>query len=103
MCIFRLNMLFRNLQPETSQTSYINFPAMVLQKSPTVIKLLLTNVSAVIASWNIKKVQLCSCRPVAKGQGLKFQRAKYDCLHRKVCSMQPKTGNLKVQPFVILQ
>lgn len=94
--ISRLNILFRDLQPETSQTLYVNFPPMVLQESPIIIKLLLTNTAAVIASWNIKKVQLCSCRPVAKIQGLKFQRAKYDCLHRKVCSIQPKTGNLKV-------
>ncbi|XP_011870310.1 PREDICTED: coiled-coil domain-containing protein 108 isoform X1 [Vollenhovia emeryi] len=90
-----LNMILKDLQPGTSQTLYINFPAMVLQESPVVVKLLLTNAAAVTASWNIKKVQLCSCRPVAKTQGLKFQRAKYDCLHRKVCSIQPKTGNLK--------
>ncbi|TGZ46630.1 Uncharacterized protein DBV15_04028 [Temnothorax longispinosus] len=90
-----LNMLLRDLQPEMSQTLHINFPVMVLQKSPVTVKLLLTNAAAVIASWNIKRVQLCSCRPIAKTQGFKFQRAKYDCLHRKVCSVQPKTGNLK--------
>lgn len=69
---------------------------MVLQKNPVIVKLLLTNAAAVIATWNIKKVQLCSCRPIAKTQGLKLQRAKYDCLHRKVCSIQPNAGNLKV-------
>lgn len=89
-------MLFKDLQPETSQTLYINLPAMVSQKSSVVVKLLITNAATVIASWNIKKVQLCSCQPVAKTQGFKFQRTKYDCLHRKVCSIQPKTGNLKV-------
>jgi len=89
-------MLLRDLQPGTSQTLYINFPAMVLQNPKIVVKLLLRNAAAVIASWNIKRIQLCSCRPVAKTQGLKFQRAKYDCLHRKVCFIQPKTGNLKV-------
>lgn len=69
---------------------------MVLHESPVVVKLLLRNVTAVIASWNIKRVQLCSCRPVAKTQGFSLQRAKYDCSHRKVCSVQPKTGNLEV-------
>lgn len=90
----RLNTLLRDLQAETSQTLYVNFPAMTLHESPVIIKLLLRNVTAVIASWNIKRVQLCSCRPVSKGFSL--QRAKYDCLHRKVCSIQPKTGKLKV-------
>ncbi|XP_050455314.1 cilia- and flagella-associated protein 65-like [Cataglyphis hispanica] len=87
------NTLLQDLQAETSQTLYINFPAMILHESPFIIKLLLRNVTAVIASWNIKRVQLCSCRPIFKGFSL--QRAKYDCLHRKVCSVQPKTGNLK--------
>lgn len=90
----RFNTLLRDLQAETSQTLYINFPAMTLHESPFIIKLLLRNVTAVIASWNIKRVQLCSCRPVFKGFSL--QRAKYDCLHRKMCSIQPKIGNLKV-------
>lgn len=79
-----------------SQTLYVNFPAMVLHENPVIIKLLLKNVTAVIASWNIKRTQLCSCRPVAKIQGVSLQRAKYDCSHRKVCSVQPKTGNLRV-------
>lgn len=96
MYISRFNILLRDLQPETSQTLYINFPAMILQKSPVIIKLLLINTTAVIASWNIKRVQLCSCQSIAKTQGFKFQRAKYNCLHSKVCSMQPTTRNLKV-------
>jgi len=70
---------------------------MVLHSPKVIVKLLITNIDAVSASWNIKKVQLCSCRPVVNTQGcLKFQRAKYDCLHRKVCSIQPKARNLKV-------
>ncbi|XP_072767070.1 cilia- and flagella-associated protein 65 [Anoplolepis gracilipes] len=89
------NTLLRDLQAETSQTLYINFPAMVLHENPVVVKLLLRNVTAVIASWNIKRVQLCSCRPIVKTPGFSLQRAKYDCSHRKVCSMQPKTGNLE--------
>lgn len=88
-------MLLRDLQTETSQTLYVNFPAMILHESPVIVKLLLRNVTAVTASWSIKKVQLCSCRLVAKGFSL--QRAKYNCLHRKVCSVQPKTGNLEVR------
>ncbi|KAL6261473.1 hypothetical protein P5V15_006563 [Pogonomyrmex californicus] len=106
MKINTLNMLLRNLQPETSETLYINnFPAMILQKSPIIVKLLLINTTAVTISWNIKKVQLCSCQPVTKTQGLKFQRAKYDCLHRKVCSVQPKTKSLqpKEQIWITLE
>ncbi|KAG5308054.1 CFA65 protein, partial [Acromyrmex insinuator] len=96
MKINTLNILFKDLQPGTSQTFYINFPAMVLHSPKVIVKLLITNVAAISASWNIKKVQLCSCRPVVNTQGcLKFQRAKYDCLHRKVCSIQPKAGNLE--------
>ncbi|XP_018338048.1 PREDICTED: coiled-coil domain-containing protein 108-like [Trachymyrmex septentrionalis] len=96
MKINMLNILLEDLQPETSETFYINFPAMILHNPKVIVKLLLTNIATMSASWNIKKVQLCSCRPVVNTQGcLKFQRAKYNCLHRKVCSIQPKTGNLK--------
>ncbi|XP_011263936.2 uncharacterized protein LOC105256022 [Camponotus floridanus] len=89
------NTLLQDLQAETSQTLYVNFPAMVLHENPVVIKLLLRNVTAVIVSWNIKRMKLCSCGPIAKIQGVSLQHAKYDCSHRKVCSVQPKTGNLK--------
>ncbi|XP_011701694.1 PREDICTED: uncharacterized protein LOC105458232 isoform X2 [Wasmannia auropunctata] len=96
MKINTLNMLLRDLQPGTSQTLHINFPAMILQSPKIIVKLLLINAAEVTASWNIKKIQLCSCRPVTKIQGFKsLPRAKYDCLHRKVCSILPKTGNLK--------
>ncbi|KYN04120.1 hypothetical protein ALC62_04885 [Cyphomyrmex costatus] len=61
-----LNILFRDLQPGTSEMFYIHFPAMVLHSPKVIIKLLLTNAAAVSASWNIKKVQLCSCRPVPR-------------------------------------
>ncbi|XP_026826887.1 LOW QUALITY PROTEIN: uncharacterized protein LOC105280367 [Ooceraea biroi] len=95
MDINRLNTLLRELPPGTSKTLYINFPAMALCERPAVIKLLVTSATAVIASWNVKRVQLCSCRPVVKTEGLSFQRATYDCLHRKICSVQPRTGNLE--------
>ncbi|XP_025154117.1 cilia- and flagella-associated protein 65 [Harpegnathos saltator] len=95
MKINTLNKLFEHLQPGTSETLHINFPPMVLQESSVIVKLLLINAKAVAASWNIKRVQLCSCRPVMRIQALSFQRAQYDCWHRKVCSMQPKTGNLQ--------
>ncbi|XP_018393695.1 PREDICTED: uncharacterized protein LOC108772623 [Cyphomyrmex costatus] len=94
--LWKLMKMNTDLQPGTSEMFYIHFPAMVLHSPKVIIKLLLTNAAAVSASWNIKKVQLCSCRPVVNTQGcLKFQRAKYDCLHRKVCSILPKTGNLE--------
>ncbi|XP_032677017.1 cilia- and flagella-associated protein 65-like [Odontomachus brunneus] len=95
MKINLFNKLLEHLQPGTSETLHMNFPAMIFQESPVTVKLLLTNANAVTASWSLKRVQLCSCRPVVKAQALSIQRAQYDCWHRKVCSMQPKMGNFQ--------
>ena len=85
------------MSPNSNQNSFMGFPAFKIHEQPFCIELLITNPTMVPVSWLIKRVQLCSCKKSFKSKSFSLQNATYDCVHREVCNISPKSGTLKVQ------
>lgn len=98
--LYRLNIILKDILPYEKETQYIFFPPMILHENPICIKLFISNPTSVNATWDIKRMQLCFCKMISKTRGLSFRYVEFDCIHRKVCSIYPQSGLVKVNKTI---
>ncbi|KAK2579228.1 hypothetical protein KPH14_008197 [Odynerus spinipes] len=95
MEVNRLNAIFKNILPFEEETLHIYFQPMILHENPICIRLYITNPTSVLVLWDIKRMHLCSCKPICKSRGLSFRYMEMNCIHKKICSIYPQSGYLK--------
>ncbi|XP_033220876.1 cilia- and flagella-associated protein 65-like [Belonocnema kinseyi] len=95
MQINKLNNMLRDLHPNSIQTLNMNFPVFTTHNKPLHVELLLTNPQMVPVSWTLKRIKLCSCGKKYKTKSFSFQCEIYDCPHREVVNIFPKSGTIK--------
>ncbi|XP_043489612.1 cilia- and flagella-associated protein 65 [Polistes fuscatus] len=88
----KLNVVLKNI-----------LPPMILNENPIRLKLYISNPTSVNTIWNIQRKNLCFCKPISKSRGLSLRYTDFNCIHKKVCSIYPRSGFLKPKEIVAIE
>ncbi|KAI4499931.1 hypothetical protein M0802_004801 [Mischocyttarus mexicanus] len=99
----KLNTVLKNILPYEEKSRYIYFPPMILNENPIRLKLYISNPTSVNVTWDIKRRNLCSCKPICKSRGISFRYMDFNCIHKKVCSIYPRSGFLKPKEIITIE
>ncbi|XP_043467707.1 cilia- and flagella-associated protein 65 [Leptopilina heterotoma] len=92
------DLLYFASQPGISKVSlWKSMKINKIHEEPLRIVLLLTNPTKFPVSWSLKRIQICSCEKKLKSRSLSFQSVVYDCVHREIFKIYPKSGTIQTR------